>query len=614
MTHMGHYKSNVRDLEFNLFELFKIQQVFGGEEFPELDEDTARTFLAEMRTLAEGPLADSFAEGDRNPPVFDPETHSVAIPEPFKKSVKAITEAGWDRLGLIEELGGSPVPRSLMWAIQEMILGANPAVWMYSGGAGFAQIFYNIATDEQKKWAEFVAERGWGATMVLTEPDAGSDVGAGRTKAVKQDDGSWHIDGVKRFITSADSDDMFENIMHLVLARPEGAGPGTKGLSLFFVPKFIPNFETGEPGERNGVFVTNVEHKMGLKVSATCELSFGQHGVPAKGWLVGEVHNGIAQMFDVIEQARMMVGTKAIATLSTGYLNALEYAKTRVQGADMTQLTDKTAPRVTITHHPDVRRSLMTQKVYAEGLRALYLYATTFQDAVAAKTINGVEAEDAVKLNDLLLPVIKGVGSERAYEKLTESLQTFGGSGFLQDYPIEQYIRDAKIDSLYEGTTAIQAQDFFFRKIVKDQGKSLAFISGQIEEFVKSETGNGRLKAERALLATALEDVQGMAASMTANLMAAQQEITQVYKVGTASVRFLMSVGDLLIGWLLQRQAAVAIEALDAGATGADKSFYEGKIAAASFFAKNMLPLLTSTRAVLENVDNDIMELDEAAF
>lgn len=614
MTHMGHYKSNVRDLEFNLFELFNIQQVFGGEEFPELDEETARTFLSEMRTLAEGPLAESFAEGDRNPPVFDPETHSVAIPEAFKKSVKAITDAGWDRLGLIEELGGSPVPRSLMWAIQEMILGANPAVWMYSGGAGFAQIFYNVATDEQKKWAEFAAERGWGATMVLTEPDAGSDVGAGRTKAVKQEDGSWHIDGVKRFITSADSDDMFENIMHLVLARPEGAGPGTKGLSLFFVPKFVPNFETGEPGERNGVFVTNVEHKMGLKVSATCELSLGQHGVPAKGWLVGEVHNGIAQMFDVIEQARMMVGTKAIATLSTGYLNALEYAKTRVQGADMTQLTDKTAPRVTITHHPDVRRSLMTQKAYAEGLRALYLYATTFQDTVAAKAINGVEAEEAVRLNDLLLPIIKGVGSERAYEKLTESLQTFGGSGFLQDYPIEQYIRDAKIDSLYEGTTAIQAQDFFFRKIVKDQGKSLAFISGKIDEFVKSETGNGRLKAERALLATALEDVQGMAATMTANLMAAQQEITQVYKVGTASVRFLMSVGDLLIGWLLQRQAAVAIDALDAGVTGADKSYYEGKIAVASFFAKNMLPQLTSTRAILDNVDNDIMELDEAAF
>lgn len=312
---------------------------------------------------------------------------------------------------------------------------------------GLRQILYHLGTEEQKKWAVLAAERGWGSTMVLTEPDAGSDVGAARTKAVQQADGSWHIDGVKRFITSGDSGDLFENIFHLVLARPEGAGPGTKGLSLYFVPKFLFDVETGEPGERNGVFVTNVEHKMGLKVSATCELAFGQHGVPAKGWLVGEVHNGIAQMFEVIEQARMMVGTKAIATLSTGYLNALQYAKSRVQGADLTQMTDKTAPRVTITHHPDVRRSLMTQKAYAEGLRALYLYTATFQDAAVAEVVHGVDAKLAVKVNDLMLPVVKGVGSEQAYAKLTESLQTLGGSGFLQDYPIEQYIRDAKIDS-----------------------------------------------------------------------------------------------------------------------------------------------------------------------
>ncbi len=305
--------------------------------------------------------------------MFDPETHSVSLPESFKKSVQAVIEAGWDKVGIDEELGGMPMPKAMVWSLHEHLLGANPAVWMYGGGAGFASIFYHLATEEQKKWAILAAERGWGSTMVLTEPDAGSDVGAGRTKAVQQDDGSWHIDGVKRFITSADSDDLFENIFHLVLARPEGAGPGTKGLSLFFVPKFLFDFETGEPGERNGVFVTNVEHKMGLKASATCELTFGQHDVPAKGWLVGEVHNGIAQMFEVIEQARMMVGTKAIATLSTGYLNALAYAKDRVQGADLTQMTDKTAPRVTITHHPDVRRSLLTQKAYAEGLRALYV-------------------------------------------------------------------------------------------------------------------------------------------------------------------------------------------------------------------------------------------------
>jgi hypothetical protein len=353
---------------------------------------------------------------------------------------------------------------------------------------------------------------------------------------------------------------------------------------------------------------------MGLKVSATSELSLGQHDVPAKGWLVGEVHNGIAQMFDVIEQARMMVGTKAIATLSTGYLNALEYAKSRVQGADLTQMTDKAAPRVTITHHPDVRRSLMTQKAYAEALRALYLYTATFQDSEVAKAVHGVDADLALKVNDLLLPVVKGVGSEQAYAKLTESLQTFGGSGFLQDYPIEQYIRDAKIDSLYEGTTAIQAQDFFFRKIVRDKGVALGYVANEIEQFVKNEAGNGRLKAERELLATALADVQGMAATLTGYLMAAQEDTASIYKVGLGSVRFLMSVGDLLLGWLLQKQAAVAIAALDQGATGSDKSFYEGKIAVASFFSKSFLPLLTSTRVVLENIDNDVMELDEAAF
>jgi len=611
---VSHYKSNVRDQVFNLFEVLGVDKALGEGAYADLDAETATEMLGEMVRLAEGPIAESFADADRNPPVFDPKTHDVALPESFKKSVRALLDGGWDKIGLDEELGGMPMPRALQWALIEHVLGANPAAYMYAMGAGMAQILHDLGTEEQKKWAVLAAERGWTATMVLTEPDAGSDVGAGRTKAVKQEDGSWHIDGVKRFITSGDADDIGENILHLVLARPEGAGPGTKGLSLFFVPKFLFDPETGEPGERNGVFVTNVEHKMGLKVSTTCELSLGQHDVPAKGWLVGEVHEGIAQMFDVIEQARMMVGTKAIATLSTGYLNALDYAKNRVQGADLTQMTDKTAPRVTITHHPDVRRSLMTQKAYAEGLRALYLYTATFQDAPVAKALHDVDPELAVKINDLLLPVVKGVGSEQAYAKLTESLQTFGGSGFLQDYPIEQYIRDAKIDSLYEGTTAIQAQDFFFRKIVRDKGQALAYVAGQVEEFVKNEAGNGRLKAERALLATALEDVQGMAATLTGYLMAAQENPAELYKVGLGSVRFLMSVGDLLIGWFLQQHAAKAIEALDAGASGDDRAFYEGKIAVASFFAKNFLPLLTSTRQVIDTLDNEVMELDEAAF
>ncbi len=497
---MGHYKSNVRDLEFNLFEVLELEKALATGEFGDLDGESVRQMLDEASKLAEGPLAESFADADRHPPTFDPKTHVVTIPESFKKSLRAWQQGEWFRVGLDEDIGGVPAPAMVAWAVNEFPLGAQPAAFMYLAGPVLANILYHIGNEQQRHLASLAMERNWAATMVLTEPDAGSDVGAGRTKAVQQAEGTWHLDGVKRFITNGDTDDLFENELHMVLARPEGAGPGTKGLSLFVVPKFLPDPETGEPGERNGVFVTGLEHKMGLKASATCELTFGQHGVPAVGWLVGDSHNGIVQMFKIIEYARMMVGTKAIATLSTGYLNALEYAKTRVQGADMTQMTDKTAPRVTIIHHPDVRRALLTQKSYAEGLRALYLFTAAHQDASVAAIVSGADAELADRVNDLLLPIVKGVGSERAYQCLTESLQTLGGSGFLQDYPIEQYIRDAKIDSLYEGTTAIQAQDFFFRKIARDQGVALQHVVAQIQKFLDSDTARPELAGGRALL------------------------------------------------------------------------------------------------------------------
>ncbi|MGK8557860.1 acyl-CoA dehydrogenase [Nocardia gipuzkoensis] len=611
---MSHYKSNVRDLEFNLFEVYGLDAVLRSGAFGDLDGDTVRSMLAEAARLAEGPVAEPFADTDRNPPVFDPATHSVSLPESFKKAVRAWYDADWWRVGKTEGIGGVPAPAMVSWAITEFVLGAQPAAYMYLTGPIMAHIMHGIGTEEQRRWTELMAERNWGATMVLTEPDAGSDVGAGRTKAVQQEDGSWHIEGVKRFITSADADDLFPNIMHLVLARPEGAGPGTKGLSLFFVPKFHFDHQTGELGDRNGVFVTNVEHKMGLKASATCELTFGGHGIPAKGWLVGEVHNGIAQMFKVIEEARMMVGTKAIATLSTGYLNALEYAKSRVQGNDLTRMADKAAPKVTITHHADVRRSLMMQKAYVEGLRAVYLYTAGHQNDAVAQHISGADSELAARVNDLLLPIVKGVGSERAYQYLTESLQTLGGSGFLQDYPIEQYIRDAKIDSLYEGTTAIQAQDFFFRKIARDRGVALAHVAGKIRETAQSPTGNGRLKAEKVLLATALEDVQDMAARLTQHLLAAQEQPTELYKIGLNSVRFLLAVGDLLVAWRLIVAAEIALAALDSGDDEQDRAFYQGKVAVASFFAKTVLPHLSAEWSIISDVDTSVMELDEAAF
>jgi alkylation response protein AidB-like acyl-CoA dehydrogenase len=450
---------------------------------------------------------------------------------------------------------------------------------------------------------------------VLTEPDAGSDVGAGRTKAIEQPDGTWHIEGVKRFITNGDQD-MTENIFHLVLARPEGAGPGTKGLSMFLVPKYLVN-EDGSLGERNGARVTNLEHKMGLKVSTTCELTFGgDPDRPAVGTLVGGVHDGIRQMFMIIEHARMLVGSKAIETLSTGYLNALEFAKTRVQGPDLARQFDKTSPRVTIINHPDVRRMLMQQKAYAEGLRALMLYTATQQDAVQIATLAGGEDAAAAARNDLLLPLVKGVGSERAYETLTLSLQTLGGSGFLQDYPIEQYIRDAKIDSLYEGTTAIQSLDFFFRKIGRDQGATITALFAEIAAFAAADNGNGRLKAERAAIAEGLAHVEASLTAMTGFALASLDRPEEIYKVGLTSVRLLLGVGDLVIGWLLGRQAEVALRALDnaEGVSGADRDFYAGKLAVARFFASTVLPRLESDRKIIEQTTTDLMDVPEGAF
>jgi alkylation response protein AidB-like acyl-CoA dehydrogenase len=610
---MGHYKSNLRDIEFTLFEVLGRQQILGSGPYAEVDEETARSILEEVERLATRELAESLLDSDRTPPVFDPATHSVTMPEGFKKSFQAYMDAEWWRLDLNEELGGTVVPPSLRWAVAELVLGANPAVHMYASGMSFAHVIYRLGTEEQRQVGRQMVDHRWGATMVLTEPDAGSDVGAGRTRAVQQADGTWHIEGVKRFITSAEHD-MAENIVHLVLARPEGAGPGTKGLSLFIVPKFHFDWETGELGERNGAYVTNVEHKMGLKASTTCELTFGQRE-PAVGWLVGEVHDGIAQMFKVIEYARMMVGTKAIATLSTGYLNALDYAKTRVQGPDLTQMTDKSAPRVPITHHPDVRRALMLQKAYAEGMRALVLYTASIQDDVALAEANGEDHDLAARVNDLLLPIVKGYGSEKSYELLgSQALQTFGGSGYLQDYPIEQYIRDAKIDTLYEGTTAIQGMDFFFRKIVRDKGQALTKLLGEVQELVKGDEGNGAFRAERDLLGKGLEDVQGIVATMVGSLTASAQDVTNVYKVGQNTTRLLLACGDLVTAWLLLRQAVVAQAALAAGASGRDQAFYEGKVAAARFFVRQTLPLLSAQRAIAEGVDNSLMELPEESF
>ncbi|HEX2028703.1 MAG TPA: acyl-CoA dehydrogenase [Nitriliruptorales bacterium] len=615
---MGHYRSNLRDIAFNLFEAYRTQENYGQGAFAQMDEETARVILAEIDRLARNEWSASFAEADRTPlRLVDGE---VALGEGLKRSLDAYYDGGWHLLPLPPRLGGHGAPPSLRWAASELLLGANPTAFFYTTGPLMASVVDHLGTEEQKR--RFVApmiERRWGATMVLTEPDAGSDVGAGVTRAVHVDRDVYHLQGVKRFITSGEAD-YFENIVHLVLARAEGAPPGTKGLSMFIVPKYLVG-DDGSLGERNGVVCTHLETKMGVKGSTTCDLTLGADR-PAVGHLVGDVHDGIRQMFLVIEYARMLIGAKAVGTLSTGYLHALEYAKVRQQGPDMLRTLARSrpaasgepapkdaAPKVAIIDHPDVRRMLMLQKAYAEGLRALVLFTGWVQDQAELRP----DEDEWLRRDDLLLPMVKGYASERAFELLTLSLQVLGGSGYTCDYPIEQYIRDAKIDTVYEGTTGIQALDLFFRKIVRDRGRTLTWLLEEVRDSAKAGVDGDPFAAERDVLGGALEDVQAHVGAMVGFLMAAAERPDEIYKVGLNTNALLDSLSELVIGWLLLRHAEVASAAL-ADAAEPDRSFYAGKIASARFWARTVLPQVGLRRHQAETTDLALMELPATAF
>ncbi len=614
---VDHYKPNLRDIYFQLFEVLNIQtSVLGKPPFATMDEDTARESLAGFLEVMLKTWAPTFASGDREGAVFDGKGN-VTLPKGFNAALDAIYDGGWNKLDLPEHLDGYGAPPTVQWAAFELMAGANASICFYMLGNSMVRIVESHATPEQKERyiKPWLANR-WGATMVLTEPGAGSDVGAATTKATHVAGDEYLLEGVKRFITNGDFDHP-KNIVHMVLARPEGAKPGTKGLSLFIVPKFWVEAD-GSLGERNGVMVTKVEHKMGIKGSATCELTLGD-GAPCRGLLVGNVHDGIAQMFHVIEYARMGVGTKSMATLSTAYLNALEYTRERKQGADLAKMTDKAAPRVEILKHPDVRRMLMLQKSYAEGLRAVILWTANVQDRIELGNAAGDEATKHPKgigspdgslaqleaLNDLLLPLIKGYASEKVYELLSLSLQCYGGSGYCEDYPAEQYIRDQKIDSLYEGTTAIQALDLFFRKIGRDRGATLQALLGQIKATADALPAD--LTVEKTALLTGLGDINAIVMTMLGKLG------QSVYHVGLQGNRILFALAEIVIGWRLAVSAEVALGKF-ATATGDDKAFYRGKLAAARFYAKHVLPGLALTRKLIEASDLDLMELPDDSW
>jgi alkylation response protein AidB-like acyl-CoA dehydrogenase len=602
-----HYKSNLRDTYFNLFEVLDVgRTTLGSGPFDALDEATARESLRGIERHASTTLAESFAASDREGAELLPDG-SVRLPESLKASLHSFWDAGWQLMELPVRLGGAGAPPSMIWAAFEFISGANATAGFYLFGTFIAKIIDRLGTASQRaRYLPQMIEKRWGGAMVLTEPDAGSDVGNARAKARHVEGDLWEIEGTKRFITNGDFDAV-DNVVHLVLARPEGAAGGTKGLSMFIVPKYWVEAD-GAVGARNGWRVTKLEKKMGIKASATCEVAYGDGDVPCRGLLVGEVHDGIRQMFHVIEQARMGVGVKSMATLSTAYLNALAYAKDRVQGADLPRAMDKASPRVAIIQHADVRRMLMQLKSHAEGMRALALWTAWLQDQVEIQGGHGASgAKDLDRLNDMMLPLVKGFFSERAHELLAIALQTYGGSGYVMDFPIEQYMRDQKIDTLYEGTTQIQALDLFFRKIARDGGATLQGLLGRVRETLTSAEGGGALSVEREFLGVALGEVEAIFMTM---LGKAQES---VHHVGVQGNRILISLAELVTGWLLIRHAAVALARVD-GASEDDRVFYAGKVESARWFAREVLPNISHARAMIERSSVALMDIDDRSF
>ncbi|AGC41802.1 acyl-CoA dehydrogenase [Myxococcus stipitatus DSM 14675] len=600
----NHYVPNLRDIEFNLFEFLDIGRTsLGHAPFGDLDETAARQLLETFALLSKTELSPSFDESEHTPPKL--ENGEVTLPPGLKKSMAAYFDAGMHLLEQPTHLGGMGAPPSLFWATFELIVGSNASLAFYTLGNLVARVIDRLGTESQKRrFLPYMVDRRWGGSMVLTEPDAGSDVGAARTKARPVGGDVWEIEGVKRFITNGDSD-MNENIIHMVLARPEGAPPGTKGLSLFVVPKFWVN-EDGSLGERNGVVCTKLEKKMGLKGSVTCEMTFGD-GQPSRGVLLGEVHDGIRQMFHIIEQARMAVGVKSMSALSAGYQRALAFSKDRLQGADLMQARNKLAPRVPIFQHPDVRRMLMAQKAYSEGMRALCLFTASVQDGVEMKGGHrATEAGELDTLNDMLLPLVKGYCSEKVYELLALSLQVHGGSGYLMDYPVEQYIRDQKIDTLYEGTTHIQALDLLMRKVARDGGATLQGLLSRIRETADGDLGGGELQTERAALGKALGELEMMLGTLMGKLG------ESVYHVGLQGNRVLAAVAEVVIGWLLVRHAGVALERMKTNP--ADKAFYVGKFASARWYCAEVLPGLAHAARMVEAGTLDLLEVPEESY
>lgn len=591
---MPAYTAPTKDMQFLLHEVLKVTES-GIKGYDEIDRDFTSAVLDEAGKLASEVLAPLNQSGDREGCRI--ENGVVYTPKGFKEAFEALKEGGWNGLDLPEEFGGQGLPYVMGTAVGEIMVSSNMAFNMYQGltHGAIGAILAHASQELKEKFLPKMVSMDWTGTMNLTEPQCGTDLGIIRTKAEPQDDGSYLITGQKIFISAGDHD-LAENVIHLVLAKAPGGGEGTKGISLFIVPKFLVK-DDGSLGERNGVSVGNIEEKMGIHGNATCVMNYDG----AEGYLVGELHKGMRNMFTMMNEARLGVGLQGYAVAEAAYQNALAYAKDRLQGRDVTGAKNPDGPADPIIVHPDVRRMLMDQKSFVEGARAFTFWGAHLIDR--AHREGDAEAEGLISL---MTPVIKGFQTDKGFESAVQAQQVYGGHGYIEEWGMSQFTRDARIAMIYEGANGIQALDLVGRKLAQDGGKHVMAFFEMVKAECKAHDGDEKMKGFVEPLKVASKQLQ------QAGMFFMQQGMKNPNAALAGSYDFMHLMGHICLGLMWTRMAKAAHLALDAGA--ADKDFYESKIATGRYYMTRQLPACAMHLARIESGAEPVMALAAEAF
>jgi len=602
---MAQYIADRRDIDFVLHEQMQVEELSETELFADFNKKTVDMIVSEARNLAIKEILPTRELGDQEGCQFD--NGKVTVPESFHRAFELLREGEWSAMTVSPDWGGQGMPTTVAMAANDYLVGANYAFMIYSDLTnGAAKLIEYFGTEKQKQLflnKMYAAE--WTGTMLLTEPEAGSDVGALMTSAVKNDDGTYSITGNKIFISGGEHN-LSENIIHPVLARIEGAPKGTKGISLFIVPKIWVN-DDGSLGEFNDVVCTGIEEKMGIHGNATCSLMLGGKG-NCKGMLLGEENKGMSAMFLMMNDARLLVGLQGLACASSAYMYAVNYARERVQGKHLLQMMDKDAPSVPIIQHPDVRRQLMMMKVYVEGIRSLLYYvgmcedkAKICEDAKEKLTYQGII--------DVLIPIAKGYVTDRAFEVCSHGVQVYGGYGYIRDYPMEQLLRDCRITMIYEGTNGIQAMDLLGRKLGLNKGKPMMDLLGEIQKSIAMAKDVQGLEGLAAKLEEIVNKLGEVALHMGMTAMS-----PKVMNAFAFAHPFMEVCGDVVMAWMLLWRAAIASKKLGNGAKKKDVAFYQGQIKSAEFFIYSILPITFGKMKAILATNGAAIEIAEDSF